>query len=376
MAQKEANEINTIIAIKANNILTAPTVSMKVVETVKQPVVSEKELLTKSDQLLEDIENRAERKRLESLQKHCEELKEMIKYKKAVMELDVVESIRLDIDLDQFFDLKERLAPDEFEREINMIQLENAKKKAEAVQLQQQQQQLEKLEKQKQQELNNEKKYENNNQNDENLNLITSQKEEVINQNENVLYDKNIKSKRKSKLRPTPSETIPTPLSVSKENLQQKQQIQLEQPQQPQQQQQHEVETVVENEIVENDHDKKFIPKLKIQKPTKSIQQQQQQTIEPSIEFISQNEGNSRKRKVSVTLNESLLNTSEGSNSGIKRHKFDTSLTEHGKQHKNQKTYCICNSVYDKKRFYIQCDQCSNWYHGECVNITPIYGLV
>jgi hypothetical protein len=361
LAQKEANEINNIIAIKANNILTAPTVSMKVVENVKQPVVSEKELLTKSDQLLEDIENRAKRKRLESLQKHCEELKEMIKYKKTVMELDVVESIRLDIDLDQYFDLKERLAPDEFEREINMIRLEKAKKEAEAVLLQKQQQELEKLEEQKQQQLNNEKKYENYNKNDENSNLITSKKEEIIiNQNENeVLDDKNIKSKRKSKLRPEAISVI-APLSVSKENLQQ---IQLEQ------QQQHEVETVVDNKIVENDHDKKFIPKLKIQKQTKSIQQQQ--TIEPSIEFISQNEGNGRKRKISVTLNESLLNTSEGSNSDIKRHKLETSLTEHGKQHKNQKTYCICNSVYDKKRFYIQCDQCSNWYHGECVNITP-----
>lgn len=33
--------------------------------------------------------------------------------------------------------------------------------------------------------------------------------------------------------------------------------------------------------------------------------------------------------------------------------------------------YCVCNSEYDKKRFYIQCDTCHNWFHGECVGVTP-----
>lgn len=59
---------------------------------------------------------------------------------------------------------------------------------------------------------------------------------------------------------------------------------------------------------------------------------------------------------------------------------------------KGQKLYCICRTPYDKsklvhlfiylkscktntgfiffKRFYIGCDLCNNWFHGECVGIT------
>lgn len=33
--------------------------------------------------------------------------------------------------------------------------------------------------------------------------------------------------------------------------------------------------------------------------------------------------------------------------------------------------YCICQSEYDKKRFYIQCDACHSWFHGDCVGVTP-----
>ncbi|WAQ96933.1 NU301-like protein [Mya arenaria] len=35
-----------------------------------------------------------------------------------------------------------------------------------------------------------------------------------------------------------------------------------------------------------------------------------------------------------------------------------------------QKLYCVCKQPYDESRFYIGCDLCSNWYHGECVNIS------
>uniref|UniRef100_A0A8C2JGL5 Bromodomain PHD finger transcription factor n=1 Tax=Cyprinus carpio TaxID=7962 RepID=A0A8C2JGL5_CYPCA len=34
------------------------------------------------------------------------------------------------------------------------------------------------------------------------------------------------------------------------------------------------------------------------------------------------------------------------------------------------KLYCICKTPYDESKFYIGCDLCSNWYHGECVGIT------
>ncbi|XP_052262825.1 nucleosome-remodeling factor subunit BPTF-like isoform X2 [Dreissena polymorpha] len=35
-----------------------------------------------------------------------------------------------------------------------------------------------------------------------------------------------------------------------------------------------------------------------------------------------------------------------------------------------QRLYCICKTPYDESRFYIGCDLCSNWFHGECVSIT------
>lgn len=36
--------------------------------------------------------------------------------------------------------------------------------------------------------------------------------------------------------------------------------------------------------------------------------------------------------------------------------------------------YCICKTPYDPNRFYIGCDNCDNWFHGECVNITQEVG--
>jgi hypothetical protein len=32
--------------------------------------------------------------------------------------------------------------------------------------------------------------------------------------------------------------------------------------------------------------------------------------------------------------------------------------------------YCLCKQPY-AGRFMIQCDHCEEWYHGECVDITP-----
>uniref|UniRef100_A0A8B9JYE1 Bromodomain PHD finger transcription factor n=1 Tax=Astyanax mexicanus TaxID=7994 RepID=A0A8B9JYE1_ASTMX len=32
--------------------------------------------------------------------------------------------------------------------------------------------------------------------------------------------------------------------------------------------------------------------------------------------------------------------------------------------------YCICKTPYDETKFYIGCDLCTNWYHGDCVGIT------
>ncbi|XP_013060531.2 nucleosome-remodeling factor subunit NURF301-like isoform X2 [Biomphalaria glabrata] len=35
-----------------------------------------------------------------------------------------------------------------------------------------------------------------------------------------------------------------------------------------------------------------------------------------------------------------------------------------------EKLYCVCKTPYDESKFYIGCDLCSNWFHGACVNIS------
>jgi len=34
------------------------------------------------------------------------------------------------------------------------------------------------------------------------------------------------------------------------------------------------------------------------------------------------------------------------------------------------KKYCICNTPYDETKFYVGCEKCSNWFHGDCIGIT------
>jgi len=38
---------------------------------------------------------------------------------------------------------------------------------------------------------------------------------------------------------------------------------------------------------------------------------------------------------------------------------------------KKDRLYCICKKRYDRTKFYVGCDICSNWFHGSCVGITP-----
>lgn len=35
------------------------------------------------------------------------------------------------------------------------------------------------------------------------------------------------------------------------------------------------------------------------------------------------------------------------------------------------KKYCICQDTYQDGDFMIQCDRCLDWFHGECVGVTP-----
>lgn len=34
-----------------------------------------------------------------------------------------------------------------------------------------------------------------------------------------------------------------------------------------------------------------------------------------------------------------------------------------------QELYCLCRKPYDESQFYICCDKCQDWFHGRCVGI-------
>ncbi|CBX33016.1 Protein CBG11090 [Caenorhabditis briggsae] len=38
-------------------------------------------------------------------------------------------------------------------------------------------------------------------------------------------------------------------------------------------------------------------------------------------------------------------------------------------------SHCTCQQPFDANRFYVQCDMCARWYHGDCVNITEKMAL-
>ncbi|KAM8880253.1 nucleosome-remodeling factor subunit BPTF-like isoform 8-T9 [Spinachia spinachia] len=46
------------------------------------------------------------------------------------------------------------------------------------------------------------------------------------------------------------------------------------------------------------------------------------------------------------------------------------STTSAKESKKEIKLYCVCKTPYDETKFYIGCDLCTNWYHGDCVGIT------
>ncbi|CAL8092678.1 unnamed protein product [Orchesella dallaii] len=37
---------------------------------------------------------------------------------------------------------------------------------------------------------------------------------------------------------------------------------------------------------------------------------------------------------------------------------------------RKRKLFCVCKTPYDKDKFYVGCDKCENWYHGDCIGIT------
>ncbi|XP_045074916.1 nucleosome-remodeling factor subunit BPTF-like isoform X6 [Coregonus clupeaformis] len=58
------------------------------------------------------------------------------------------------------------------------------------------------------------------------------------------------------------------------------------------------------------------------------------------------------------------------STANAKKKKKMISTTTSRDSKKEIRLYCVCKTPYDESKFYIGCDLCSNWYHGECVGIT------
>lgn len=58
----------------------------------------------------------------------------------------------------------------------------------------------------------------------------------------------------------------------------------------------------------------------------------------------------------------------EEKDSRSKKKKMISTTSKEAK--KDTRLYCICKTPYDESKFYIGCDLCTNWYHGECVGIT------
>lgn len=43
--------------------------------------------------------------------------------------------------------------------------------------------------------------------------------------------------------------------------------------------------------------------------------------------------------------------------------------TDCQKARETQQLYCSCRQPYDESQFYICCDKCQDWFHGRCVGI-------
>ncbi|CAO1409260.1 unnamed protein product [Diamesa serratosioi] len=49
---------------------------------------------------------------------------------------------------------------------------------------------------------------------------------------------------------------------------------------------------------------------------------------------------------------------------------FDCIIEPDENQDRTQDLHCSCQTLYDDSKFYIQCDECNIWYHGECEDVT------
>ncbi|XP_078510455.1 nucleosome-remodeling factor subunit BPTF isoform X2 [Lissotriton helveticus] len=87
-------------------------------------------------------------------------------------------------------------------------------------------------------------------------------------------------------------------------------------------------------------------------------------TSSTSVTSASSSSSHKRKRddekdlSYSKSKKKKMISTTSVDSKEIKEDAQDTKL------------YCVCKTPYDESKFYIGCDLCTNWYHGDCVGIT------
>uniref|UniRef100_A0A8C4HR60 Bromodomain PHD finger transcription factor n=1 Tax=Dicentrarchus labrax TaxID=13489 RepID=A0A8C4HR60_DICLA len=94
---------------------------------------------------------------------------------------------------------------------------------------------------------------------------------------------------------------------------------------------------------------------------------QQQHTLAHSHGVASQHHLTTTATSTHKRKREEERETATSAKSKKKKMILTTSTKE---SKKDTKLYCICKTPYDETKFYIGCDLCTNWYHGDCVGIT------
>lgn len=79
--------------------------------------------------------------------------------------------------------------------------------------------------------------------------------------------------------------------------------------------------------------------------------------------------GSSKRKSAATTVAPVYATGSRSSNRNKKGQKNQVSPPGQTKS-KKEKLYCICRKPYDETKFYVGCDLCNNWFHGDCVGIT------
>lgn len=80
-------------------------------------------------------------------------------------------------------------------------------------------------------------------------------------------------------------------------------------------------------------------------------------------------DGSSRKRRrQSSGETPAVSSTHHSASSSTKKRKNSSSGSGTGSR--RDRVYCICRKKYDPTKFYVGCDVCNEWFHGNCVGIT------